>query len=164
MLVKGVRLWCSRTTISIDWWFCKKVLGLQFQINCLCKYDATSKILFTQTETAWCTIKKLFSFLKNLRSVCSHHHIWFTARQHYSDVIMGATASQTTSLTIVYATVYSGAYQRKHQSSAWPLWGNSPVTGEFPAQRPVTRKKFPFDDVIMECWVKCPQSDHLIHH
>ena len=26
---------------------------------------------------------------------------------------------------------------------------NSPVTGEFPAQRPVTRKIFPFDDVIM---------------
>ena len=27
--------------------------------------------------------------------------------------------------------------------------GNSPVTGEFPAQRPVTRKMFSFDDVIM---------------
>ena len=26
---------------------------------------------------------------------------------------------------------------------------NSPVPGEFPAQRPVTRKMFPFDDVIM---------------
>ena len=27
--------------------------------------------------------------------------------------------------------------------------GNSSVTGEFPAQRPVMRKLFPFDDVIM---------------
>ena len=27
--------------------------------------------------------------------------------------------------------------------------GNSPVTGEFPAKGPVTRKMFPFDDVIM---------------
>ena len=27
--------------------------------------------------------------------------------------------------------------------------GNSPVTGEFPAQRPVTLKMFPFDDHIM---------------
>ena len=27
--------------------------------------------------------------------------------------------------------------------------GNSPVTGEFPAQRAITRKMFPFDDVIM---------------
>ena len=27
--------------------------------------------------------------------------------------------------------------------------GNSPLSGEFPAQMPVTRKMFPFDDVIM---------------
>ena len=37
---------------------------------------------------------------------------------HYSDVIMGTMASQITSLTIVYSTVYSGADQRKRQSSA----------------------------------------------
>ena len=42
---------------------------------------------------------------------------------------MNAMASQITSLTIVYSTVYSGADQRKHQSSA------SLVTGDFPAQR-----------------------------
>ena len=51
---------------------------------------------------------------------------------HYSDVIMGAIASQITSLTIVYSTVYSGADQRKHQSSASLAF--LPVTGEFPAQ------------------------------
>ena len=70
---------------------------------------------------------------------------------HYGDVIMGTMASQITALTIVYSTVYSGADQRKHQSSAslvfvrgihrWPV--NSPHKG------PVTRKIFPFDDVIM---------------
>ena len=53
---------------------------------------------------------------------------------HYSDAIMGAIASQSTGLTIVYSTVYSGADQRKPQSSAslafvqgihrWPV--NSP--------------------------------------
>ena len=52
----------------------------------------------------------------------------------YCDVIMGEIASQITSLTIVYSTVYSDADQRKHQSSAslafvrgihrWPM--NSP--------------------------------------
>ena len=31
----------------------------------------------------------------------------------------GTMASQITSLTFVYSTVYSGADQRKHQSSAW---------------------------------------------
>ena len=70
---------------------------------------------------------------------------------HYNDLIMSATASQITSLTIVYQTVYSGADYRKHQSPAsltfvrathrWPV--NSPYKG------PVTRKMFPFDDVIM---------------
>ena len=37
---------------------------------------------------------------------------------HYNDVIMGAMASQITSLTIIYLTVYSSADQRQHQSSA----------------------------------------------
>ena len=37
---------------------------------------------------------------------------------HYNDVITSAVASQITSLTIVYSTVYSGADQRKYQSSA----------------------------------------------
>ena len=63
-----------------------------------------------------------------------------------------AMASQITSLTIVYSSFYSGANQRKHQSSAslafvrgihrWPV--NSPHKG------PVTRKMFPFGDVIMD--------------
>ena len=42
---------------------------------------------------------------------------------------MGAIASQITSLTIVYWTIYSDAGPR-HWLCAW----NSPVTGEFPAQ------------------------------
>ena len=54
---------------------------------------------------------------------------------------MGAIASQITSLTFVYSTVYSDADQRKHQSSGGPV--NSPH------KWPVTRKMFPFDDVIM---------------
>ena len=48
---------------------------------------------------------------------------------------MSAKASQTTSLSIVCSTVCSGANKKKQQSSAsWALCGNSPVTGEFPAQ------------------------------
>ena len=39
-------------------------------------------------------------------------------RKHYNDVIMTTMASQITSLTVVYSTVYSDADQRKHQSSA----------------------------------------------
>ena len=78
---------------------------------------------------------------------------------HYNDVIMSTKASQITSLRIVYSAIYSGAYQRKHQSSAsrafargvhqWPV--NSPH------KRPVTRKMFSLDVVFMNlrlnnCW------------
>ena len=55
---------------------------------------------------------------------------------HYTDVIMTTMASQITSLTVVYSTVYSDAVQRKHQSPRhWPLCGEFTGTGEFPAQR-----------------------------
>ena len=43
---------------------------------------------------------------------------------------MGAMSFEISSLTAVYSTVYSGAGQRKHQSSASLAF----VTGEFPAQ------------------------------
>ena len=42
----------------------------------------------------------------------------FQVTAHYNDVIMSSLASQITSLTIVYSTVYSRADQRKHQGSA----------------------------------------------
>ena len=64
---------------------------------------------------------------------------------------MSAIASQITSLTIVYSTVYSGADQRKHQSSASLafVWGIHRWPVNPPHKWPVTRKIFPFDDVIM---------------
>ena len=83
-------------------------------------------------------------------SIPGHVHLY-----HYSDVIMSAMASQVTSLTIVYSTVYSGADPRKQQSSVslalvrgiqlWPV--NSLHNG------PVTWKMLPFDDVIMMYFV-----------
>ena len=64
---------------------------------------------------------------------------------------MTATASQITTLRLFTQPFIPGADQKKHQSSAslafvrgihrWPV--NSPLKG------PVTRKMFPFDDVIM---------------
>ena len=73
---------------------------------------------------------------------------WWKTYTHYNDVIMGTMVSQITSLMGVYWTVYP----HTDQSSAslafvrgihrWPV--NSPQ------KRPVTRKMFPFDDVIMK--------------
>ena len=70
----------------------------------------------------------------------------------YSDVIMGTMASQITSLTIVYAIVYSGADQRKHQSSASLAFVREihRLPMNFPHKWPVTRKMFPFGDVIIK--------------
>ena len=64
--------------------------------------------------------------------------------KHYGDVIMGTIASQITSLTIVYSTVYSDADQRKHQSSASLAFvrgiHRGPVNS--PHKWPVARKCF----------------------
>ena len=74
---------------------------------------------------------------------------WITCMfsYNYNDVIMSTMASQITSLTIVYPTAYSGANQRKHQSSASLAF----VRGihRWPHKLPVTWKMFPYDDVIM---------------
>ena len=77
-------------------------------------------------------------------------HVIFYAR-HYDDVIMTTLASQITSLTVVYSIVYSGVIQRKHQSSASLAFVREIHRGpvNFPHKWPVTRKMFPFDDVIM---------------
>ena len=88
-------------------------------------------------------------------------HLWICWRvrdremsreHHYNDVIMTTIASQITSLTLVYPIAYSDADQRKHQSSASLAFvrgiHRGPVNS--PHKWPVTRKMFPFDDVIMQ--------------
>ena len=76
---------------------------------------------------------------------------------------MTMLASQITSFTVVYSIVYSGVNQRKHQSSAslafvWEIH-RGPVN--FPHKWPVTRKMFPFDDVIMKSTCIKPQHNRV---
>ena len=99
-----------------------------------------------------------------LRSSCRHYTVyellikWYY--HHYDDVTMSLMASQFTSLAIVYPTVYPGADQREHQSSASLAFvrgiHRGPVNS--PHKWPVTRKMFPFDDVIMRTVIQ-PQQD-----
>ena len=76
--------------------------------------------------------------------------VYFSA-PHYSDVMMSTMASQITGVSSVYSDACSGADQNKQQSSASLAfvkgiqWG--PVIS--PHKGPVTRKIFPFDDVII---------------
>ena len=74
---------------------------------------------------------------------------WY--RHQCNDAIMTAMASQITSLTIVSSTVYSGADQRKYQSSELLafVWGIHRWPVNSPHKEPVTRKMFPSDDFIM---------------
>ena len=89
--------------------------------------------------------------LTKMHSTCSLQNVTHFA-QHYNDVIMNPMASQITSVAIVYSTVYLGADQRKHQSSASLAFvrGIHRVPVNSPHKWPVTRKMFPFDDVIMK--------------
>ena len=75
---------------------------------------------------------------------------------------MCTIASEITSLTVVYSTVYSDADQRKHQSSASLAFvrgiNRRPVNS--PHKWPITRKMFSFDDVII--LLLCHRSNHTI--
>ena len=73
---------------------------------------------------------------------------------------MGAIASQITSLMIVYSTVYSGA-DKKITSKLRVTGlcaGNSPVTGEFPAQRDSNAEN---DSIWWRHHVFLPQNSDL---
>ena len=70
---------------------------------------------------------------------------------HYNDVIMSVMTSQITSLAIVYLIIYSRRRSNKTSKSASLAFvrgiHRGPVNS--PHKRQVTRKMFPFDDVIM---------------
>ena len=73
---------------------------------------------------------------------------------------MSAMASQITNLTIVYLTIYSGADQRKHQSSASLAFvrGIHRWTVNSPHKWPVTRKNVSiwwrhYGTIAICCWV-----------
>ena len=99
-----------------------------------CACGATRSAIFARRDH----LKTRHIFLKNSSAI---NHLAAGIRwledpyQHYIAVIMGAMASQITSLTIVCSIVYSDADQRKHQSSASLAFVRRiHVTGEFPAK------------------------------
>ena len=105
------------------------------ELSTLISLDVTSTIIYKTKH------KPDRPFYKIWASTETTQCRWEQSPLHYDDVTMSAMASQITSLTIV-SIVYSGADQRKHQSSAslafvrgihrWPV--NSPH------KWPVTRK------------------------
>ena len=70
---------------------------------------------------------------------------------HYSDATMGAMASQIINVSIAYSTFCSCADKRKQQSSASLAFVRGTHRGPVnsPHKWSVTRKMFPFNDVVM---------------
>ena len=157
--------WASRTlsTESMIFVLLSAVLGLFWRylvlvLWCLPGVDGSALLedmglcFFYLTA---CPAKDVIVFISEVTLVL---YIWhsgsgleymYYAGFHYDDVIMGAIASHITSLIIVYSTVYSDADQRKHLRVTGLCVGNSPGPVNSPHKGPVTRKMFPFDDVIM---------------
>ena len=108
----------------------------------------------SKQEWAFCHIVWCWGYEAKLKRRGNISKLWTS---YYNDVIMGTMASQFTSLTIVYLTVYSGPDKRKHQSSASLAFvrGIHRRSVNSPHKGPVMQKMFPFDDVIMSwfiCW------------
>ena len=103
-------------------------------------------------NATWCGILAMILRVRQVEYLCHQQCHTTTVISHYGHVVMRTLSSQITSLTIVYSNVYSGADQRKHQSSASLAFvrgiHRGPVNS--PQKLPVTRKMFPFDDVIMQ--------------
>ena len=119
--------WCCRPNVGPT--LAQPTLLLGFSVNRkrFSKFQMYNFVRLAQTN-------RIMSFMAN-----------------YNDVIMSAMASQIIGVLIVCLDVCSGSDQRKHQSSAsltfmrgihrWPVIS--------PQKGPVTRKMFPFDDVII---------------
>ena len=94
----------------------------------------------------WCilTLGKYCSFCFGIPTLTA-----IVSFLHYNDVIMGAIASKITSLTtqqFFHAQIKVDIKDPRH----WPLCGEFTGNRRIPrTKKPVTRKMFPFDDVIM---------------
>ena len=72
----------------------------------------------------------------------------YRIKSHYNDVTMGTISSQINSLTIVSQPFIRAQIKENIKAPRhWPLCGE--FAGDSPNKWPVTRKMFPFDDVIM---------------
>ena len=141
--------WCGALRFSLMWVW---INNCAFHHN---KWQFSSAILFriliSTVPTASFDVIPTYILVKS----CEHSSSYSSKTSYYGDVTMGAIASQITSLMIVYSTVYSDADRRKLQSTTPLPFVEGIHRGPMNSQHkwPVTRKMFPFDDVIISCWI-----------
>ena len=126
---------CGRITGKLMDYLCFRNEKPAFNLHVPCHSDRVS----VSPDFSYAQVRLFFS--SSGTTVSTIHLLWC---QHYSDVILAAMASQITSFTIVYSTVYS-------ESSASLVFvrgiHRSPMNS--PHKWPVTRNMLPFDHVIM---------------
>ena len=121
----------TRARYGISHTICKRFCcaSVSFgRIEIIISFMGVSSCLLQGTSTGFMVILYLTPSLWRISSLI--------LTEHYNDVIMGAMASQITSLLIVYSTVCSRRRSKKTSKLrvAGLCAGNSPVTGEFPPQ------------------------------
>ena len=135
--------------------------GKSFEINSveiaiLKKHFAMSMHLSSNTTNGLCTQFPVLCFFVAISVNNGFHDVYSTYHAGFSTLqwrYNGRDCAEIISLAIVYSTVYSGADQRKYQSSASLVFVRRIHRGPVNSRNkwPVTRKMFPFDDVIMNC-------------
>ena len=84
---------------------------------------------------------------------------------HYCDVILGAMASQITSLTIVYSRVHSSADKKIIKAPRhWSLWDEFTGHRWIPHRWPITRKMFPFNESSFISWLRDDDTARFLHY
>ena len=101
--------------------------NVHYLFDCHCFAHIHMTLYFKKLSFRWISYHSFRSMM---------HGCVITSHCHCGDVTMGTVASQITSLTIVYSTVWSDTDQRKTSKLRVTglCAGNSPVIGEFPAQ------------------------------
>ena len=121
-----------------------------------------------QINTYECYALYIFSLIEFAGELASYGVSVLIIVENYGDVIISAMASQTTSVSKVCSTVCSGTDQRKPHSSTSLAFvrGIHRWAVNSPHKRPVTRKMFPFDDVIMDTAyvIRKPLSNVCAYH
>ena len=103
-----------------DCFWMENIFCLESRIHLCSRHTSAIPAYVIKTCLTWHAISRAryWRFVSPKLHVSTYRnqqHCWWF--HYYIDVIMTTMASQITSLTDVYSTVYSDADQRKHQSS-----------------------------------------------
>ena len=140
------------------WWFETQTRSLWRHCNVIYEFKMQGLHVFLSASDCYLwtwfegyKMRSIYQFHNNV-VMCNSYPIRKNLRiLHYNDVIMSAMVSQITGDLMVCSTVCSGASKRKHNSSASMAFVRGihlcPVNS--PRKGTLTRKMFPFDDVIM---------------